>query len=85
LCRRGLTHAEIVAASCSRGALAEVGLGVALLQAAFNGARSKLEDKLSSLTDPQYVTLIVEEIARLSDDASCAARAAEALLQTPPA
>jgi formiminotetrahydrofolate cyclodeaminase len=85
LCARGLTHAESVAAHCSRAALAEAQLGVALLQAAFEGARSKLEDKVSSLTDAQHVTTFVDEIARQSDEAGVPRRAVETPFQIPPA
>jgi formiminotetrahydrofolate cyclodeaminase len=85
LCARGLREAEIVAAHGSRAALADAQLGVALLHAAFNGARSNLEGKISSLTDTQYITSVVDDIARLSEEATVAARSAEELLQIPPA
>jgi methenyltetrahydrofolate cyclohydrolase len=42
LCARGLRHAETVAGHSTRAASADVELGVALLHAAFNGARSTL-------------------------------------------
>lgn len=85
LCARGLRHAETVAAHSSRAALADAQLGVALLHAGFNGARSNLEGKISSLTDTQYITSVVDEIARLSEEATGAARSAEEFLQVPPA
>ena len=85
LCARGLKHAEIVAAHSSRAALSDAQLGVALLDAAFNGARSSLERKISSLTDTQYITSVVDEIARVSEEATVAARSAEELLKVPPA
>jgi hypothetical protein len=47
LCARGLKHAETVAAHSSRAALSDAQLGVALLHAAFNGARSSLEGKIT--------------------------------------
>ena len=47
----GLKQAQVVAAHSSRAASADVHLGAALLQAAFDGARSNLEGKLTSLTD----------------------------------
>jgi hypothetical protein len=62
-----------------------VELGVTLLRAGFSGARSNLEAKLTSLTDVVYTTAIVEELARLSEEATIAANAAEASIQVPPA
>jgi formiminotetrahydrofolate cyclodeaminase len=85
LCTRGLKHASTVAGHGTRAASADIELGVALLHAAFNGARSNLEAKLSSLTDAVYITSVVEEMAQLNDDATSAASAAVACLQVPPA
>jgi formiminotetrahydrofolate cyclodeaminase len=85
LCARGLKQAEIVAARSSRAASADVQLAVALLNAAFNGARSNLEGKMSSLTDTLYITSVVDEIAHLSEETTTAMRAAESFLQVPPA
>ena len=84
LCVRGLKLAESVAAHGARAASADVQLGVALLHAAFSGARANLEGKLSSLTNAPYITSVVEEIARLSEEATSATRAAELPLQVPP-
>jgi formiminotetrahydrofolate cyclodeaminase len=85
LCARGLKHAETVAAHSFRAASADVQLGVALLDAAFSGARANLEGKISSLTDRQYVTSIVDEIARMSEEAAVATHSARESLQVPPA
>jgi formiminotetrahydrofolate cyclodeaminase len=85
LCAGGLRHAEMVAAHSARAASADVQLGVALLQSAFNGARANLERKLSTLTDPSYITSVVDEIAQLNDETTRVARATEAHLQMPPA
>ena len=85
LCARGLNQANTVARHGARAASADTELGVALLQAAFNGARSNLEAKLSSLTDAVYITSIVEEMAQLNEEATSAASAAMASLQVPPA
>jgi hypothetical protein len=41
--------------------------------------------KLSSLTDVVYTEAVVDEMARLTDEATVAARAAELLVQAPPA
>ncbi len=85
LCARGLRLAEAVAGRTSRAASADVHLAVALLHTAFAGARANLESKLSSLTDVVYLTSVVDEIARLSEEATTAARTAESLVQAPPA
>ena len=85
LCARALKQAETVAAHSSRAALGDVQLGVALVHAGFIGARSNLDAKIPTLTDSHYITSAVDEIARLSDEATVAMRAAEELLQVPPA
>jgi formiminotetrahydrofolate cyclodeaminase len=74
---------------CAQGlqlaASADVQLGVALLQAGFDGARSSLEGKLSSFIDAAYITPIVEEMGRLTVETTASTRAAESLLKAPPA
>ena len=85
LCARGLVLAAIVAAHSARPALAEVQLGVDLLQAGFNGARANLEGKLSSFTDAALVTSVVDEVGRLSEETAVATRAAESSLKLLPA
>ena len=72
LCARGLKRGETVARVGARAAYADVELGVALLHAAFNGARSSLESKLSSLTDAVYLTSVVEEMTHLNEEAASA-------------
>ena len=85
VCKLGLQEARTVAKHCSRAAAAEVELGVTLLRGGLSGARSNLEARLSSLTDVLYTTVIVEEIAVLSEEATTAANAAEASVRVPPA
>jgi formiminotetrahydrofolate cyclodeaminase len=85
LCTFGLQQARTVAEHCSRAAAADVELGITLLRAGFSGARSNLEQRLSTLTDVPYTTAIVEELARLSEDATQAAHAAESSVRIPPA
>jgi formiminotetrahydrofolate cyclodeaminase len=85
LCARGLKLAETVAAHSSPAATADIQLGLALLHAALVGARSHLEAKIRSLTDTQYVMSLVNEINCLSEEATVAIRAAERILQVPPA
>jgi methenyltetrahydrofolate cyclohydrolase len=82
---RGLKLAETVAAHSARAASADVQLGIALLHAAFSGARANLEGKLSSLTDAPYRTSVVDELATLSEETATAMRGAELFLQVPPA
>ena len=85
LCARGLELGAAVAAHGARPARADAQLGVALLQAGFDGARANVEAKLSSFTDAAYVTSVVEEIVRLSEAVTRATRAAESSLMVPPA
>jgi methenyltetrahydrofolate cyclohydrolase len=85
LCARALELAASLAAHSARAASADAQLGVALLRAGFDGARSNLEGKLSSFIDPAYVTSIIDEIVRLSEEVAAAARAAVSLLEVPPA
>ena len=85
LCAEGLQLAATVAAHCARAASADVQLGVALLQASFDGARSNLEGKLSSFIDAAYIKSIVDEMGRLTSETTASTRAAESLLKPPPA
>jgi methenyltetrahydrofolate cyclohydrolase len=85
LCARGLKLGHTVAVRGARAAAADVQLGVALLHAAFDGAQANLEGKLSSLTDTLYIKSVVDEMARLSEEAAGATRAAESTLRVPQA
>lgn len=85
LCAQGLALAAIVAGHGARAASADVQLGVALLQAGFDGARSHVEGKLSTFTDPAYVTSVVDEIGRLIGETTASTRVTESLLKVPPA
>jgi formiminotetrahydrofolate cyclodeaminase len=85
LCALALEQAQTVAAFSCRAARIEVELAVALLRVGLTGARSNLEARLSSLTDVVYTRAVVEEIARLSEEGTTAARAAESSLHLPPA
>jgi transposase InsO family protein len=69
------------AAHSARVASAEVQLGVALLQAGFSGARANLEGKLSSFNDAVFVTSVVDEVGRLSEETATATCAVESSLQ----
>ena len=85
LCAQGLALAVTVAAHGARAASADLQLGVALLQAGFDGARSSLEGKLSSFSDQAYVTSAVDEIGRLTGETIASTRAAEPWLKALPA
>ena len=85
LCARGLQLAATVAAHSARAASAEIQLAVALLQAGFAGARANLEGKLSSFTDASFVTSVVDEVGRLSEETAAATCAAESFVKTLPA
>ena len=80
-----LTHAEEVAARSSQAASRVIQLAVALLRDGFDGARLNLESKLSSLTDASYTAAVIDEIPRLSEEATTKARTAEGLVQPPAA
>jgi methenyltetrahydrofolate cyclohydrolase len=85
LSTQALMQAQIVAMHGLRARGADVELAVALIRAAFDGARSNLEAKLSSLTDVVFTRRVVEEIARLSDEAVRIVRAIEAVVRRPSA
>ena len=85
LCARGLTCATTIATQSTRAALAEVQLGVALLQTGFTGARNNLEGKLGSFTDAAFVMSVVDEVARLSEEVAAALDAVDASLRVLPA
>ena len=85
LCAQGLEVAATVAAHGARAASADVHLGMTLLHAGFDGARSNLEGKLSSFTDAAYVTSVAEEIVHLTGETTASIHAAESLLKPLPA
>ena len=85
LCAQGLELAATIAARAPRAASADIQLGVALLQAGFDGARSNLERKLSSFTDAPYVTSALDEIDRLTAETTASKHAAESSSKALPA
>ena len=85
LATQALMQAQIVATHSLRARVADVELAVALIRAAFDGAQSNLEAKLSTLTDVVYIERMVEEIARLSDEAVKTVRAIEGVVKRPSA
>lgn len=85
LSAQGLKAGQLVASHGCRAASSDAELAIALLRVGLVGARSTLELKLTSLTDPTYTQAVVHEIARLSEEATTAATAAESSLRVPPA
>ena len=81
LCAQRLALAATVAGYDAGAASADVQLGVALLQAGFDGARSNVEGRLSTFTDPACVTSVVDEIGRLTGETTASTRAAESWLE----
>ena len=84
LSAHGLKQGQIVAAHGIRAASSDIELAVTLLRVGLVGARSCLELKLT-LTDAPYTQSVVQEIARLSEEGTTAASAAESSLRVPPA
>jgi formiminotetrahydrofolate cyclodeaminase len=84
LCERGLQRAEAVARRSPRAASLDIEFAVAMLEAAFNAARSNLEAKLLILTDADHVTALGERVARLSDGVASAAALARSLVRVSP-
>jgi methenyltetrahydrofolate cyclohydrolase len=80
-----LTQAETVAARSCQAASHNIQTAVAFLRDGFDGARVNLESKLSSLTDVLYTASVIDEISRLTEEATAKARAAGALVELPPA
>jgi len=83
LCAEGLALAATVAAHGARTASGDVQFGVALLQAAFDGARFNLEGTLNSFLDAGYTASIVDEIGRLTSQTTASTHAAHSSLKTP--
>jgi formiminotetrahydrofolate cyclodeaminase len=80
-----LRCAENVAAHGCQAASRNIQLAVALLRVGFDGARVNLESKLTSLTDVAYTASVIDEIPRLSEEATTKALAAEDLVRLPAA
>jgi formiminotetrahydrofolate cyclodeaminase len=80
-----LTHAEKVAARSRQAVWRDIQFAVGCLRVGVEGARVSLESKLSSLTDVVYTASVIDEMSRLSEEATTRARAAEVSVQLPPA
>jgi formiminotetrahydrofolate cyclodeaminase len=75
-----LDQAIAVATHGHRAAASDVGVAVALLRAGARGARLNVEVNIGSVSDATYAAEVAAETARLGDEASRAADAADALL-----
>jgi formiminotetrahydrofolate cyclodeaminase len=75
-----LDQAIAVATHGHRAAASDVGVAVALLRAGARGARLNAEINIGSIPDAAYAGEVAAEIARLGEDLSRAADAADALL-----
>ena len=85
LSAHGLALAAVVAVHGCRAALSDIELAVALLRTGLSGARGTLEVKLLTLTEGTYTQAVVQEMARLSDEAIRAGQAADSALRVLPA
>lgn len=81
VCRAACVQGRVVAAHGHRAAASDVGVALALLRAAVQGARLNVDINLESLTDAAYVAAAKDEAAMVSDDTSRLAAEAEALLR----
>jgi formiminotetrahydrofolate cyclodeaminase len=84
LCVRALQHADTVARHSRRTTSADVALAVALVEAAFNAARSAVEAKLPVLTDASHAASLAAQVAGLSENAAAGAAAARSFITVPP-
>lgn len=85
LSAHGLALAAVVAVHGCRAALSDIELAVALLRTGLAGARGTLEVKLRTLTEGTYTQAVVQEMARLSDEAIRAGQAVDSALRVLPA
>jgi len=71
-----LTHAAAIAAHGHRAAASDIGVAVALLNAAVHGARLNVEINLGGLSDANYKDATGAEVTRLTQSAAEAAETA---------
>ena len=67
-----LGHAKVIAAHCHRSTSSDVRVGVGLLRAGFEGARSSAIDNLRRISNRTYVDATGKDIERLSAEAGSA-------------
>jgi formiminotetrahydrofolate cyclodeaminase len=75
-----LELAEPIAAHGQRAAASDVGVAIAMLEAAFRGARLNVETNLRGLTDATYTNQIGAEVKWLVDRVARSIEAAAQLL-----
>ena len=81
LCSSALYEATEVAAHARRSTVGDIGVAMALLRAAAEGARLTIDANLGAITDTAYVETIREEFRTMADRAEMAAAEAERLLR----
>jgi formiminotetrahydrofolate cyclodeaminase len=81
LCSSALYEATEIAGRARRSTVGDIGVAMALLRAAAEGARLTIDANLGALTDTAYVTLVREEFQMMSDRAENAVTEAERLLR----
>ena len=81
LCSSALYEATEVAARARRSTVGDIGVGMALLRAAAEGARLTIDANLGALTDNTYINTVREEFRTMAERAEMAAAEAERLLR----
>jgi len=81
LCSSALYEATEVAAHARRSTVGDIGVAMALLRAAAEGARLTIEANLGALTDASYVNTIREEFRTMAERTEMATGEAERLLR----
>lgn len=76
-----LYEATEIAAHARRSTVGDIGVAVALLRAAIEGARLTIDANLGALTDAGYTDTVREEFRRLAERAEQAAAETERLLR----
>jgi formiminotetrahydrofolate cyclodeaminase len=81
LCSSALYEATEVAAHARRSTVGDIGVAMALLRAAAEGARLTIDANLGAINDTGYITTVREEFRTMADRAEMAATEAERLLR----
>jgi len=81
LCSSALYEATEIAGRARRSTVGDIGVAMALLRAAAEGARLTIDANLGALNDTAYVTLVREEFQMMADRAENAVTEAERLLR----
>jgi formiminotetrahydrofolate cyclodeaminase len=81
LCSSALYEATEVAGKARRSTVGDIGVAMALLRAAAEGARLTIDANLGALKDTAYIATVREEFRTMADRAEMAATEAERLLR----